>query len=163
MADDGVDRILQQWARERPDLDTQAMGVFGRIYRIAKAAGDAVAESYSRFGITRADFDVLATLRRSGEPFTLTPTALSSALMLTSGGMTGRLDRLEKAGLLERSADPTDRRGTLVTLSPKGRELIDDAVVAGLRRQQELLSSLPEAKRRQLDALLHQVLAAVSP
>jgi DNA-binding MarR family transcriptional regulator len=162
MATDGVDRILEQWAEERPDLDTEAMGIFGRIYRIAEIAGAAQAATYSRFGLTRADFDVLATLRRSGEPFALSPTELTAALMLSSGGITGRVDRLARAGLVTRSADPHDRRGQLVTLTDRGRELIDDAVPAGLANQWELLAGLSETKRRNLDALLRQVLADIS-
>jgi DNA-binding MarR family transcriptional regulator len=162
MATDGVDRILEQWAEERPDLDTEAMGIFGRIYRIAEIAGAAQAATYSRFGLTRADFDVLATLRRSGKPFALSPTELTAALMLSSGGITGRVDRLARAGLVTRSADPHDRRGQLVTLTDRGRELIDDAVPAGLANQWELLAGLSETKRRNLDALLRQVLADIS-
>ncbi|GAB2729067.1 MarR family winged helix-turn-helix transcriptional regulator [Nocardioides pakistanensis] len=159
MARDGVDRILEQWARERPDLETEAMGVVGRLYRVAKAAGDLATEAYARFGITRADFDVLATLRRAGAPYQLSPSALTASLMLTSGGVTGRIDRLEKAGLVRRSPDPSDRRGQLVSLTDKGRELIDEAVGAGLATQDELLSPLSPAKRRQLDSLLRQLLA----
>lgn len=160
MAGDGVDRILEQWARERPELDTEAMGIFGRIYRIARASGDAMEATYGRFGITRADFDVLATLRRSGEPFALTPSALTGALMLTSGGITGRVDRLERAGLVARSPSPTDRRALLVTLTPAGREVVDRAVVAGLETQRSLLAALPPARRRELDGLLRDLLAA---
>ncbi|MFZ5845806.1 MAG: MarR family winged helix-turn-helix transcriptional regulator [Actinomycetota bacterium] len=159
MARDGVDRILEQWARERPDLETEAMGVVGRLYRVAKAAGDLATEAYARFGITRADFDVLATLRRAGAPYQLSPSALTASLMLTSGGVTGRIDRLEKAGLVRRSPDPSDRRGQLVSLTDKGRELIDEAVGAGLATQDEFLSPLSPAKRRQLDSLLRQLLA----
>ncbi|RPF26655.1 MarR family winged helix-turn-helix transcriptional regulator [Georgenia muralis] len=160
MTGDGVDRILEQWARERPELDTEAMGIFGRIYRIARASGDAMEATYGRFGITRADFDVLATLRRSGEPFALTPSALTGALMLTSGGITGRVDRLERAGLVARSPSPTDRRALLVTLTPAGREVVDKAVVAGLETQRSLLAALPPARRRELDGLLRDLLAA---
>ena len=159
---DGVDRILEQWAQERPDLDTEAMGVFGRIYRIARASGDAVERTYARFGISRADFDVLATLRRSGPPFTLSPSALTASLMLTSGGVTGRLDRLDRLGLATRSPDPSDRRGLLVTLTPAGRKVIDQAVAAGLQTQRQMLDGLPASKRRQLDALLRQLLASVT-
>lgn len=160
MAGDGVDRILEQWARERPELDTEAMGIFGRIYRIARASGDAMEATYGRFGITRADFDVLATLRRSGEPFALTPSALTGALMLTSGGITGRVDRLERAGLVARSPSPTDRRALLVTLTQAGREIVDKAVVAGLETQRSLLAAVPPARRRELDDLLRDLLAA---
>jgi len=162
MADDGVDRILEQWARERPDLDTQAMGVFGRILRIAKAARDAATATYARFGITRGDFDVLATLRRAGEPFALSPSALSASLMLTSGGITQRVDRLDQAELVARAPDPSDRRRQIVALTPKGRQLIDAAVAAGLDTQQHLLEPLPPDTRRELDRCLRQLLAAVA-
>lgn len=160
MATDAVDRILEQWARERPDLDTEAMGLIGRIYRLAKAAGDVAEEVYARFGISRGDFDVLATLRRSGEPFQLSPSALTASLMITSGGVTGRIDRLERSGLVRRSPDPNDRRGQLVALTDEGRALIDEAVPAGLAGQQEFLAPLAPGKRRQLDALLRELMLA---
>lgn len=159
---DGVDRIVEQWARERPDLDTEPMAVFGRVYRLAKASGDAVEQTYARYGISRGDFDLLATLRRSGDPFTLSPSALTASLMLTSGGVTGRLDRLDRLGLATRSPDPSDRRGLLVTLTPAGRDVIDEAVTAGLATQRQLLAGLPESRRRQLDGLLRQLLSAVT-
>jgi DNA-binding MarR family transcriptional regulator len=159
---DGVDLILGQWARERPELDTQAMGVFGRVARIAAIVNEAMEHTYAQHGISRADFDVLATLRRSGEPFQLSPGALSSALMLTTGGMTGRLNRLEGAGLVARSADLEDRRGLVVTLSDRGRELIDAAVVSGVESLQELLADIPAGDRSQLSDLLRELLAAVT-
>ncbi|GAA0814094.1 MarR family winged helix-turn-helix transcriptional regulator [Spirilliplanes yamanashiensis] len=158
MAHDGVDLIVEQWRRERPDLDTTAMAVFGRIYRLAKLAGDVVERAYAEFGIGRPEFDVLATLRRSGAPFQLSPGALAASMMLSSGGTTARLDRLEKAGLVRRSPDPQDRRGVLVSLTDAGRQLIDQAVGAGLGRQQELLAHLPKDRQRQLGDLLREVL-----
>lgn len=159
MARDGVDRIRDQWAQERPDLDTEAMGIVGRLYRAAKAAGDLATEAYAAYGITRADFDVLATLRRAGAPYQLSPSALTASLMLTSGGVTGRIDRLERAGFVRRAPDPADRRGQLVTLTDEGRALIDEAVGAGLATQQEFLAALSPSKQRQLDSLLRQLLA----
>ncbi|EFL15149.1 LOW QUALITY PROTEIN: MarR family regulatory protein, partial [Streptomyces sp. C] len=102
---DAVDAITTQWAAVRPDLDTAPMAVFGRIYRIAKAVGDAVERAYNRYGISRGEFDVIATLRRSGAPYTLSPRQLAATLMLTTGGMTGRLDKLEKG----RTAHPQPR------------------------------------------------------
>ena len=159
---DGVDRILEQWARERPELDTQAMGVFGRVSRIAAIVNDAMEHTYAQHGISRADFDVLATLRRTGEPFQLSPGALSSALMLTTGGMTGRLNRLEGAGLVTRSADLGDRRGLVVTLSDRGRELIDTAVVSGVESLQELLADIPVGQQSLLSDLLRDLLAGVT-
>lgn len=100
---DPVDAIVEQWATVRPDLDTAAMEVFGRIFRLSRAMGDRMEKAYAPHGISRGEFDVLATLRRSGEPYALSPRQLSATLMLTTGGMTGRLDKLERAGLLRRS------------------------------------------------------------
>lgn len=158
--DDAVDAIIAQWARERPDLETEAMAVFGRIYRIARLVGDAQEEVYAAFGINRGEFDVLATLRRSGEPFRLSPGELTQSMMITSGGMTGRLDRLERRGLLERSPDPDDRRALLVTLTDQGRALVEDAVGAGLAAQRAVLEQLPAADRKALGPILRRLLAA---
>lgn len=155
---DGVDRIIGQWAHERPDLDTGAMAVFGRIFRLARLAGERVERAYAAFGIGRPEFDLLATLRRSGEPYQLSPGALAASMMLSTGGTTARLDRLEKAGLVERSPSPNDRRGVLVRLTPHGFDVIDRAVGAGLAEQERLLSHLTAEKRRQLDDLLREAL-----
>ncbi len=155
---DGVDRIIEQWGHERPDLDTTAMAVFGRVFRLAKVAGDEAERAYAAFGIGRPEFDVLATLRRSGAPYRLSPGALAASMMLSSGGTTARLDRLEKAGLVERVPSPTDRRSVLVHLTDRGRQVIDDAVGAGLAEQQRLLGHLPPAKVRQLSELPREAL-----
>ncbi|MET7732445.1 MarR family transcriptional regulator [Streptomyces sp. NPDC005402] len=155
---DAVDAIIDQWAAVRPDLDTRAMEVFGRIYRLSRAMGDRADKAYAPYGISRGEFDVLATLRRSGEPYTLSPRRLSSTLMLTTGGMTGRLDKLERAGLLRRSPDPHDRRGLQVTLTEKGLTVIDEAVAAGLAAQTQVLSTLDENRADQLADLLRDLL-----
>jgi DNA-binding MarR family transcriptional regulator len=157
---DPVDAIIEQWAEVRPDLDTAAMEVFGRVYRLARAMGDRIEKAYARYGISRGEFDVLATLRRSGEPYTLSPRQLSATLMLTTGGMTGRLDKLERAGLLRRSPDPHDRRGLQVTLTGEGLRLTDEAVGAGLAVQTEALSALDGERAAQLADLLRQLLFA---
>lgn len=156
---DAVDAIIDQWAAVRPDLDTKAMEVFGRIYRLARTMGDRVEKVYAPFGISRGEFDVLATLRRAGEPYTLSPRQLSSTLMLTTGGMTGRLDKLERAALLRRSPDPHDRRGLQVTLTEKGLTVIDEAVGAGLTTQTQALSTLAPERADQLADLLRELLA----
>lgn len=157
---DPVDAIIEQWAAVRPDLDTRAMEVFGRIYRLSRTMGDRMEKAYARFGISRGEFDVLATLRRAGEPYTLSPRQLSATLMLTTGGMTGRLDKLERAGLLRRSPDPHDRRGLQVTLTDEGLRLIDEAVGAGLAVQTEALTAaLDEERAGQLADLLRDLLA----
>ncbi|MET9758029.1 MarR family transcriptional regulator [Streptomyces sp. NPDC006372] len=156
---DPVDAIIEQWAAVRPDLDTAAMEVFGRIGRLTLAMGDRMDKAYAKFGISRGEFDVLATLRRSGEPYTLSPRQLSATLMLTTGGMTGRLDKLERAGLLRRSPDPHDRRGLRVTLTDKGLGVVDEAVAAGLAVQTEALSALDAERAGLLADLLRELLA----
>jgi DNA-binding MarR family transcriptional regulator len=157
---DPVDAIIEQWAAVRPDLDTTAMEVFGRIYRLSRTMGDRTEKAYANLGIARGEFDVLATLRRSGEPYTLSPRQLSATLMLTSGGMTGRLDKLERAGLLRRSPDPHDRRGLQVTLTEQGLELVDHAVGAGLAVQTQALSALDAEQADHLADLLRELLLA---
>ncbi|WP_369246632.1 MarR family winged helix-turn-helix transcriptional regulator [Streptomyces sp. R41] len=159
---DPVDAIIEQWAAVRPDLDTAAMEVFGRIFRLSRAMGDRMEKAYARYGISRGEFDVLATLRRSDAPYTLSPRQLSATLMLTTGGMTGRLDKLERAGLLRRSPDPHDRRGLQVTLTDEGLRLIDEAVGAGLATQTEALSALDEGQAGQLADLLRQLLTGAT-
>ncbi len=157
---DPVDAIIEQWARVRPDLDTAGMEVFGRVYRLARAMGDRHERVYAPFGISRGEFDVLATLRRAGEPYTLSPRQLSATLMLTTGGMTGRLDKLERAGLLRRSPDPHDRRGLQVTLTEEGLRLIDEAVVAGVIEQSRALAALGPERSALLADLLRDLLLA---
>ncbi|MFK3729420.1 MarR family winged helix-turn-helix transcriptional regulator [Streptomyces sp. NPDC088090] len=162
-AHDPVDAIIDQWAVVRPDLETLPMEVFGRIYRLAAAMRGKVDKAYAPHGLALGEFDVLGTLRRSGEPYTLSPRELTATLMITTGGMTGRLDKLEKAGLLTRSPDPNDRRGLRVTLTERGRELVDQAVGAGLERQREALeSALTEEEAKQLAGLLRKLLATTA-
>ncbi|MFF4580861.1 MarR family winged helix-turn-helix transcriptional regulator [Streptomyces sp. NPDC001389] len=158
-APDAVDAITDQWYAVRPDLDTTPMAVFGRIYRISKAMGDAVERVYNRHGVSRGEFDVIATLRRSGSPFTLSPRELSATLMLTTGGMTGRLDKLEKAGLLTRSPDPHDRRGLQVTLTERGLALVDKAVTAGIEVNRAALADFAPEEIEALGGLLRRLLA----
>lgn len=160
MEADAVDAITGQWAEERPELDTRAMAVFGRVYRIARAMGDRMESEYLRYGIGRGEFDVLGTLRRAGAPYTLSPRELSATLMLTTGGMTGRLDKLERAGLLVRSPDPHDRRGLRVSLTERGITVVDEALVAGLAVQQAALSALDADEADVLAGLLRRLLAA---
>ncbi|MFG2605809.1 MarR family winged helix-turn-helix transcriptional regulator [Streptomyces sp. NPDC048514] len=157
---DAVDAEIDQWAQVRSDLDTRAMEIFGRVFRLTRAMGDRMEKAYEPYGISRGEFDVLATLRRAGEPHALSPRRLSAALMLTTGGMTGRLDKLERAGLLHRSPDPHDRRGLQVTLTEEGLRLIDEAVGAGLAEQEAALTSLTAEQAGQLAELLRELLYA---
>ncbi|MFD7437232.1 MarR family winged helix-turn-helix transcriptional regulator [Streptomyces sp. NPDC059861] len=156
---DPVDAIVGQWAAVRPDLDTRAMEVFGRIHRLSRTMDDRMEKAYARFGVSRGEFDVLAALRRSGEPYTLSPRRLSAALMLTTGGMTGRLDKLERAGLLRRSPDPHDRRALQVTLTEQGLHLVEEALGTGLSVQTEALTALTPDQGDQLADLLRKLLA----
>ncbi len=157
---DAVDAITAQWNAERPDLDTLPMAVFGRIYRLSRLMGDRMEKEYQRYGIGRGEFDVLSTLRRSGEPYTLSPRQLSATLMLTTGGMTGRLDKLERAGLLERAPDPNDRRALRITLTARGFQVIEEAVGAGLALQKAALAGLDPRQAADLAGLLRLLMSS---
>ncbi|MEK7917177.1 MarR family transcriptional regulator [Burkholderia contaminans] len=159
---DRAAHALVQWRAERPDLDASSMVVMGRLQETAFViARDRLNPLFARYGMQPGEFDVLATLRRGGAPFALTPTALYDALMMSSGGMTARIDRLQKAGWVERRPNPADGRGTLVALTESGRALIDEAVVAHIDNQRELLAVLSDAEQAQLSALLGKLLAGL--
>jgi DNA-binding MarR family transcriptional regulator len=160
---DGVDLILEQWQRERPDLDASPICVIGRISRLARELEARLEPVYAEQGLEPGWYDVLATLRRTGAPYRLRPTEFSSALMLTSSGTTKRLDRLEQAGLVARTPDPDDRRGTLITLTAAGRELVDAASEAHLANEHRLLDALSEGERERLAALLRKLLVGLPP
>jgi DNA-binding MarR family transcriptional regulator len=157
--EDHVDRILAEWRRERPDLNTAPMGLFGRLHRAAQLSDAALGTQLVRRDLQPGWFDLLAALRRAGRPYELNPTQLMRATMLSSGGTTKRLDRLAEAGLVERRPDPSDRRGVLVRLTPKGKAVIDKAVEAHVANEERLLRSLGPADRRALDGLLRRLLA----
>jgi DNA-binding MarR family transcriptional regulator len=123
---DHIDRILEQWARERPDVDISHLSVFGRISRLARFLDREEDDIVSRAGINGTEYHVLCSLRRAGEPYTLTPGELTRGLMMTSGGTTKRLDNLERLGLIERCQNPHDRRGALITLTADGVKLVDE-------------------------------------
>jgi DNA-binding MarR family transcriptional regulator len=160
---DGVDLILEQWRRERPDLDSSAIGIVGRISRLARELEQRLEPVYREHGLEPGWHDVLATLRRTGPPYRLRPSELTSASMLTSSGTTKRLDRLEQAGLIARAPDPDDRRGTLISLTPAGRELIDALTDAHLANERRLLDALSEADRRRLADLLRKLQLGLPP
>ena len=158
---DRIDRILAQWRAERPDLDVRPMGLVGRIQRAASALRPKLDETHAARGLLGESFDVLASLRRSGSPYQLTPTQLYREMMLTSGAMTNRIDRLEEAGLVVRRPDPEDRRGTLVRLTPQGKALIDAATTAHVENEARLLSGLNAREQQQLSELLRKLLVAL--
>ncbi len=154
MANDGVQKVLGQWRRERPDLDPSAMGILGRLARLAKLAERRLGANFRRYDLQGSTFDLLATLRRSGEPFALNPTRLQNEMMLSSGATTHRIDLLEKRGLVERLPDPGDRRGTLIKLTAEGKTLVDEVVVTHLETENELLAGLTEKEKLELAELL---------
>jgi DNA-binding MarR family transcriptional regulator len=155
---DHIDSIEQAWKRERPELDVAPLALLGRLFRAAALADERLAEGLAGRELRTGWFDLLAALRRAGEPFELNPSQLMSATMLSSGGMTKRLDRLEHAGLVERRPDPSDRRGTLVRLTPRGLASIDEALPAHLENEERLLTRLTSAERGRLNALLRKLL-----
>lgn len=155
---DHLDTILEQWRRERPDLDVEPLGTVGRLLRAAALADDSLAEGLAGHRLQRGWFDLLATLRRAGEPYELNPTALMQATMLSSAGITKRLDRLVEAGLVERRPDPADRRGTLVHLTPRGQTAVDEALTQHVANEARLLETLTPAQRKQLDGALRRLL-----
>jgi DNA-binding MarR family transcriptional regulator len=154
---DGVDAILEQWRRERPDLDTSPIGVIGRISRLSREIERRLEPVYAASGLEPGWYDVLATLRRAGPPYRLRPTDFAATLMLTTSGTTKRLDRLEAAGYITRAPDPGDRRGVLITLTPQGRSLVDQAAVPQLANERRILSGLTPAEQRQLADLLRKL------
>jgi DNA-binding MarR family transcriptional regulator len=160
---DAVDDILDQWARERPDLDATPIGVIGRMSRVARALEARLEPVYAEHGLEPGWHDLLATLRRQGPPFTLRPTDLTNASMLTSSATTKRLDKLEAKGLVTREPDPGDRRGTLIRLTEQGRELIDGVTGPHLANEHRLLEALSEEERDQLAALLRKLNLGLPP
>jgi DNA-binding MarR family transcriptional regulator len=164
MADtDGVDAILEQWRRERPDLDTSPIGVIGRISRLSREIERRLEPVYAASGLEPGWYDVLATLRRAGPPYRLRPADFAATLMLTSSGTTKRLDRLQAAGHITREPDPSDRRSVLITLTPRGRRLVDEAAVTHMANERRILSGLTPAEQHQLAGLLRKLTTALPP
>ena len=157
-AADHVDELLAQWRRERPDLDVAPLGVYGRLFRVVQLSDNELAKGLARYGLQQGWFDLLAALRRAGGPYELNPTSLMRATLLSSSGMTKRLDRMEEAGLIERRPDPNDRRGTLVRLTRRGKNVIDRAVETHVGNEERLLGVLTAAERRTIDRVLKRML-----
>jgi DNA-binding MarR family transcriptional regulator len=161
--DDAVDAIVAQWRRERPDLDVSAKEVTGRIVRLASLFQQAYSDAFEPLGLNGGDYGVLAPLRRAGEPHELTPTELAKQRMMTSGGMTAAIDRLERKGFVSRVPNPADRRGNLVRLTDAGRSVMDDAMEHHALVEARLVATLDESEQAQLRNLLRKLLQAVDP
>lgn len=151
---DHVDRVQAQWRAERPEIDTSPMGVIARLHRIADALRGELLTLYREHGLGEGEFDILATLRRSGAPFELTPSELAQQTMVTTGAVSKRLDRLETTGFVTRRENLEDARGRVVALTPQGRDTIDRAYEAHMRNEARLLDHFSAAEREQLRGLL---------
>src|SRR5215211_6581179 len=156
---DHIEETITAWRRERPGLDLSGMAVISRLLRVAHRFEESQDEFFAALGLKPGWLDVLAALRRAGDPYRLTPTRLSIEALISTAGMTNRLDRLEQAGLVRRLPDPADRRGILVELTEEGRELVDAAVDAHRGLSKRLLGSLDARERDDLDRLLRKLLA----
>jgi len=163
MQKDHVDTIISQWEIEMKDLDVSPMAVIGRLSRVAEHLSRLLQENYNTYSLNGGEFDVLSSLRRSGAPYQLTPTELYSTLMITSGTITNRLDHLEKAGLISRSPNPEDRRGTLVVLTDKGLALMNEAYPAHIAYEETLLKALDKNERDTLVSLLRKLILSYEP
>lgn len=157
---DHVDFVVEQWASAMPELDASSMAVFGRMLRIMKHLAKARAEALAPFGFRDGEFDVLATLRRAGAPYRLSPTQLYKSLLVTSGAMTHRLNRLEAVGSIVRVADPEDKRSMLVALTDAGIAKSEQALRVHTETQNSLLAALDASQQLQLKSLLSQLLVA---
>ncbi|WP_055700876.1 MarR family winged helix-turn-helix transcriptional regulator [Streptomyces silaceus] len=160
---DHVARIQAEWARERPDVDVTPQGAIGRLHRLGALLTEELCVVYRRFGLSEGEFDVLAALRRAGEPYERAPGELAAHTMVTTGAMTKRVDRLERAGLVTRRRAAGDGRGRVVGLTAAGRELIDRAFTEHMRNERRLLDALTPGEAEQLESLLTTWLGRVEP
>lgn len=159
---DRASRMEEEWERERPDIDAKVMALIGRLLEATHLLErDWFSPLAAQFELQQGEFDVIATLRRSGDPYALTPTQLHEGLMLSSGAMTSRLDRLERKGLIERTPSPNDRRSVLVRLTPAGLALIDRVLPLHVTNEQQALASLTSKEQKLLNELLVKLVAGL--
>ncbi|AZO76283.1 MarR family transcriptional regulator [Bosea sp. Tri-39] len=160
-AEDHVDRLRRLWARELPDLNTEPMAILGRAFRLGNMVRPSIEATFAGFGLDRGEFDVISTLRRSGPPYRLTPTEMYALLMISSGGLTHRLDRLEKAGLIRREKSPQDGRSVRVALTEKGATLAEQAFRTDMASELAFLQSLDAGEREMLAGLLRKLILGI--
>ncbi len=153
---DHVGRILGQWRRERPDLDVSPLGVVGRLHRLADTLNVELRALFAEAGLSDGDFDVLASLRRSGDPYALTPGELAATTMVTSGAVTKRVDRLEAQGYVSRTVSTDDGRSRSIALTAEGRALIDDLFPRHVENERRLLAGLSAEEQADLARLLEK-------
>lgn len=158
---DSVDVIVDQWRSERPDVDVSGMAIIGRLGRLERLIRPRLDEVFAEHDLESWEFDVLATLLRSGEPHRLTPGELLESMMITSGAMTNRIDRLEHRGFVKRAKSPSDGRQVLVSLTAKGRKKVDAALIDHAANENAILSGLSSNQQRELIDLLRVLSHAV--
>ena len=156
-----IDDIRTQWARQRPDLDTAPMALIGRLIRVSAVLSQQMAKTFERHGLSAASFDVLATLLRSGSPHALSPNQLLATMMVTSGTMTNRIDQLVKDGLVARVKNPADKRSVMISLTPKGKVVIDAAVTDHVQTQARLVRIIDQGTQDGLNAGLQAYLDGI--
>ena len=161
MKQDYIDQILEQWRQESPQFDVSALAVTGRVLRIARLLEKHREAVLAKYGLSIWSFDVLATLKRQGAPYQLKPTDLYDLLMLSSGAMTNRIDRLEQDGIVTRLRDPGDRRSVIVQLTPKGIHLADTVMPVLFEQEQNLLAQFTNTEVRSLTTLLRKFLVSL--
>jgi DNA-binding MarR family transcriptional regulator len=158
---DAIDLVLAQWGRERPDVDVWPMGIVGRISRLSRLLDIRLKEFFAEHELERWEFDVMATLRRSGPPYELTAGALNRAAMITSGAITNRIDRMAKRGLVERVPDETDRRSVRVRLTERGWDTVEKLVGPHTENEALLLAALGPSERDRLAGTLRDLLESL--
>lgn len=151
---DRVARIQADWHRERPDVDVGPLGVIGRLHRLADRLNEHLGLVYDRYGLSEGEFNVLCALRRAGEPYARAPGELAAHTMVTTGAVTKRIDRLERAGLVTRRRADDDQRGRIVALTTPGRELIDQAFADQMHHERRLVDLLTPTEAIALETLL---------
>ena len=159
--DDLIDSLINEWQQERPQLDSSAMEIVGRILKLSKILEKSASKALSSYGIHYTDLDVLATIKRSGNPYELTPSQLIKSVLITSGAMTALLNRLTKLELIYRSQDSKDGRIKLVGLTPKGSKLIDKAIETRFNEAKDSISVLNKKENTELSALLKKLLISM--
>ena len=160
MSNEPTDRLVAEWEAELPDVDVTAMVTMARLHRLSTLVRRAVDDSFAHAGLSTGEFDVLSALRRAGAPFSLKPSELAEQTMLSPSGMTNRVDRLEAAGLVERTTDPGNRRIAPVRLTPEGLDVVERLVAGHAAAQARPLADLSERRRRELDQTLRSLLGA---
>src|SRR5262245_55008494 len=163
MDDDLTDRLLAAWGEALPDLRVEDLQVTARLSRIGPLLARRQETAFNRFGLNRGEVGMLSALRVAGPPHVASPTRLARGLMLSSAGVTSRIDRLERRGFVRRLPDPNDRRGVLIELTDEGLVAVDAAVAANATSDRQLLDHLEPTELEQLEAILRKLLAVLEP